>query len=126
ERSRPGAYPLFLYPARPTAALHALSLHDALPIFEFIEKLLKLWTNIMNGQFAGFIAGNASDHIFQRMIGSQLIASPGNGCNLERRNSAVRSLINLPAIKVVPEPLTLHTIRLLARRNVCCDAAATS
>src|SRR5699024_11683276 len=84
ERSRPGAYPLFLYPARPTAALHALSLHDALPIFEFIEKLLKLWTNIMNGQFAGFIAGNASDHVFQRMIGSQLIASPGNGCNLEQ------------------------------------------
>lgn len=81
----------------------------------------------MNGQLAGFIAGNASDHIFQRMIGSQLIASPGNGCNLERRNSAVRFLINLRVIKVVPEPLTLHIIiRLLARRNVCFDDEVTS
>lgn len=49
----------------------------------------------MHGQLAGFIAGNSSDHIFQRMIGSQLVASPGNGCNLERRNNAVRFFMRL-------------------------------
>ena len=81
----------------------------------------------MNGQLAGFIAGNASDHIFQRMIGSQLIASPGNGCNLERRNNTIRFFINLRVLKVTLEPLTLHIIiRLLARRNVCFNDEVTS
>ena len=73
----------------------------------------------MYGQRARLVAGNPADHIVQCVIGSHLIALPGDGCNLERRNNAVRFFINLRVLKVILEPLALHPIiRLLVWRYI--------